>query len=973
MLLAGNGLLLSNDAYLTLSFAADGVQVAGQSNALEAKFDPVASTSVWKDAILRAFQTWATHTNADIGVVNDDGLAIGTPGATRGDARFGDIRIAAIAMDPSVGAVAVPINRVVGGTWRADVLFNTNFAFQSANDIFEIALHEAGHVFGLDDSSDPASPLHSGTIPTATAPTNEDISNLQTLYGTRFSDPYESISGGGSTDNNSFAKAAPLDLSQVPGSAPLVLYGDITSTGDLDFYRFDSPNNYIGPITFHVRSSGISLLAPHLQVLNAAHQLLREVTSTSTSGDDLSITILNPTNEDIKYYVEVSGASSDLSGTGGYSLTLSLDNINQFDPATISSYSDATLRKLPENQLAKLLNHNGTPFVNDDLHADDSLATAVALISDDDFSTASRFEVVGSLSDQTDTDSYSLLAPASAIGTPGVLTVTIRSLAAGRLVPKLTAFNSAGQAIPVTLLANGGGELVAQIDGIQDEETYYLTVAAEDPNGPFNTGNYQLTASFSDQAANFQSFAAGTLDPGVGQNVHTLYVAEPQLFHFLLQASPAAVAGPAAVLTTIFNESGQPVYRLATPLGQTRSQGAVLLAPGTYSVSVSLLTLGEAVDVPVSYVLSGTVLSDPFASDPNDPTTNPFTCTDPGSTSAFCYPGEIMSNDPFLWQTFTDSLPNGPPAADLQTQISMLLGSWWSWFWAQTGANGPPLAQSDSYSTPQDTPLTVASGNGVLGNDIEPEGSAMTAVLSTSPPKGSLQFNADGSFQYVPALGYSGLVRFTYQASDFTQLSNASTVTLAVGRVGDYDHNGVVNSLDFDVWRANFGSTSNLAADGNGDGIVDTSDYTVWRDHASAASAAGAGASVQVAAAAPVAVAPVAVAKSLAPASSIVISEPPVASIPKASIVSRNSMQTLTPEHDQLIWSAAEESNRRSHHVVHGATTEHRVRGVLRSATDAAFGESESWLEDSCKFVGPTVNELLAVARVQGSRTPSVR
>src|ERR1700754_2409009 len=73
----GNGLLLTNDAYLTLSFAADGTTIAGQSNGLAAKFDAIASRSVWEDAILSAFQAWAVHTNADIGLVADGGQSFG--------------------------------------------------------------------------------------------------------------------------------------------------------------------------------------------------------------------------------------------------------------------------------------------------------------------------------------------------------------------------------------------------------------------------------------------------------------------------------------------------------------------------------------------------------------------------------------------------------------------------------------------------------------------------------------------------------------------------------------------------------------------------------------------------------------------------------------------------------------------------------------------------------------------------------
>src|SRR3954469_8112693 len=318
----GNGLLLSNDAYLTLSFAADGTNVAGQPSALAAKFNAIAPQSVWQDAILRAFQTWATRTNADVGIVPDAGQPFGTPGPTRGDSRFGDIRIGAIAMDPLVGGESTPVDQLVGGTWQADVIFNTNFNFQSVNDIYEIALHEAGHVFGLEDNNDPNSPLHSGTIPTATVPTAQDTANLQALYGTRLSDLEEQDGNGGAANNNTFSNATTLVVAGapdvVPGSVPVLVYGDISSAGDLDFFRLKVPDTYSGPVTIELRSTGISLLSPRLQVYDENRALLQDLASTSKAGDTLIYTIPNASRNDV-YYLAVFGPS-DMFGLGGYAL-----------------------------------------------------------------------------------------------------------------------------------------------------------------------------------------------------------------------------------------------------------------------------------------------------------------------------------------------------------------------------------------------------------------------------------------------------------------------------------------------------------------------------------------------------------------------------------------------------------------------------------------------------------------------------
>jgi hypothetical protein len=69
---------------------------------------------------------------------------------------------------------------------------------------------------------------------------------------------------------------------------------------------------------------------------------------------------------------------------------------------------------------------------------------------------------------------------------------------------------------------------------------------------------------------------------------------------------------------------------------------------------------------------------------------------------------------------------------------------------------------------------------------------------------------------------------------------------------GDYSGDFIVDENDYNVWKADFGSTSQLAADGNGNGTVDAADYTVWRD----ALAAGSGSLGTVAVPEPTAITP---------------------------------------------------------------------------------------------------------------------
>jgi PKD repeat protein len=97
---------------------------------------------------------------------------------------------------------------------------------------------------------------------------------------------------------------------------------------------------------------------------------------------------------------------------------------------------------------------------------------------------------------------------------------------------------------------------------------------------------------------------------------------------------------------------------------------------------------------------------------------------------------------------------------------------------APPSPNQAPSAVSDNYSTPQEAALTVAAP-GVLVNDTDPDGDALTAQVASEPSQGAVILSPDGSFTYTPNPGATGQDSFTYTASD-GDLTSTATVTITI-------------------------------------------------------------------------------------------------------------------------------------------------------------------------------------------------
>lgn len=90
-----------------------------------------------------------------------------------------------------------------------------------------------------------------------------------------------------------------------------------------------------------------------------------------------------------------------------------------------------------------------------------------------------------------------------------------------------------------------------------------------------------------------------------------------------------------------------------------------------------------------------------------------------------------------------------------------------------------PVAADDVFTLNGST-LTIDAASGVLVNDMDPDGDAITAQVATGPAHGTLTLNSDGSFAYAADAGFEGLDSFTYIASDTSLSSVAATVSITV-------------------------------------------------------------------------------------------------------------------------------------------------------------------------------------------------
>jgi hypothetical protein len=599
------GIPWADARHLTLSFVPDGTSVDGVGSTLfgTMQANTGLAPTAWQAEILKAVEAWAQNANINVGVVADSGDPLGTPGAAQSDPRFGDIRIAAVPLSANVLAITEP-SGYLGGTRAGDIVLNSTAAFSIGGgsgtyDLYSALLQEAGHAFGMSNSTDPASPMFENYSGVRVGLSAGDIGNIQTLYGPRPADAYEGAGG-----NDTFATARDVSgFGDLYNFATPVLQADISTPWDVDYFKVRTPSNSPNGVTFRL-NAGMSLLAPKISVLDAAGNVLTTVQSTNPEANVITATL--PTvAANTYYYIKVEAANPAFA-VGGYQLTM------VFNPtAPVLQWPTAA----------------PTPF--NDNHTDDTIDVATRLYTSAGYASNTYYNSLDTIGDAADVDYYRLHSPSVATNKQNVLTVTARALDASALAPLVQVYDNNKQLIASQVLANGQGTYIVQIANTAASQDYYVRVNGQ--NG--GAGTYQLTADFRSQAITFQQLAGKTLTATAAVDFSTLTINRSQIMYFALSAGTVPAGMQAGVRLAVFDANGHVVRTLFAKAGQTVT-ASTYLVPGTYTLRVEGLTPAGVVLPSLAYTLQGVTLTDPIDPPPDDPSLGGSTTTAPDYTIA---------------------------------------------------------------------------------------------------------------------------------------------------------------------------------------------------------------------------------------------------------------------------------------------------------------------------------------------------
>jgi hypothetical protein len=306
----------------------------------------------------------------------------------------------------------------------------------------------------------------------------------------------------------------------------------------------------------------------------------------------------------------------------------------------------------------------------------------------------------------------------------------------------ITAFNDPARAGDDSYSVDEDNQLVVAAPGVlandgDDDDPCALTVESVSGLSPANAG----TLSFDTATGGFTFAPAANFNTGGGPAVTFTYSVR----------CGSSVLEPARVSITVTPVNDPPV---AANDGYATDEDTALTVPMPGVLSndsdVESAALSAVLVTGLTPAASGTLSLSP---------TGNFTFT-----PAANYNGQAS----FTYQAVDASLASNTATVTITVR----------------GVDDPPTAGNDSYSTAEDLPLTLAAP-GVLANDVDLDGTTVTAVLVSQAANGTVALSANGAFTYTPGSNFSGSDSFRYTANSNGVASAAATVSIVVTSVND--------------------------------------------------------------------------------------------------------------------------------------------------------------------------------------------
>lgn len=173
--------------------------------------------------------------------------------------------------------------------------------------------------------------------------------------------------------------------------------------------------------------------------------------------------------------------------------------------------------------------------------------------------------------------------------------------------------------------------------------------------------------------------------------------------------------------------------------------------------------------------------------DPNDPTPDGYRVFARTSAGSYDY-----ANPDWEGTAVTCTLDNLADATDYYFVVRAYAGSLESadsaevhYAPAASATNQAPSAAADAYAVAEGGTLSVAAASGVLANDSDPEGDALSAVVYTAPVNGTLSLSSNGGFTYTHNGSETTSDSFTYRLADGNGNTDTASVAITITAVND--------------------------------------------------------------------------------------------------------------------------------------------------------------------------------------------